>query len=152
MTDLNLWSRRPPSGLEWRFEHGLETQNKRKKIHVRFVDIHSHQSSEGSSPSENSPSLKKKKKSQIKVTLTPSGVEWKSGLQRKSLHGQTDAGLDLYQSTTSSGFKKRLEYGMVPKGLLTFLGFLGDAEFCPGKRLRNSLKTFARVLMQNEDI
>ena len=27
------------------------------------------------------------------------------------------------------------EYGMVPKGLLTFLGFLGNAEFSPWKRL-----------------
>ena len=26
-------------------------------------------------------------------------------------------------------------YGMVPKGLLTFLGFLGNAEFSPCKRL-----------------
>ena len=26
-------------------------------------------------------------------------------------------------------------YGVVPKGLLTFLGYLGNAEFSPWKRL-----------------
>ena len=43
----------------------------------------------------------------------------------------------------------KLAYGVVPKGLLTFLRFLGNAEFSPWKRLpdvikKKSLRVFLR--------
>ena len=34
----------------------------------------------------------------------------------------------------------KLAYGVVPKGLLTFLRFLGNAEFSPWKRLPDVIK------------
>ena len=44
---------------------------------------------------------------------------------------------------------------MVPKGLLTFLGFFGNAEFSPLKRLMNSgshKKKFAGVFVTASDV
>ena len=32
-------------------------------------------------------------------------------------------------------YSEQLSYGVLPKGLLTFLGFLGNAELSPWKRL-----------------
>ena len=40
---------------------------------------------------------------------------------------------------------------MVPKGLLTFLGFLGNAEFSPWKRLPEFIKKFAVVFVTAND-
>ena len=39
-----------------------------------------------------------------------------------------------YTMSGKSG-QQRVSYGVVPKGFLTFLGFLGNAEFSPWKRL-----------------
>ena len=40
---------------------------------------------------------------------------------------------------------------MVPKGLLTFLGFLGNAEFSPWKRPPEVIKKFAGVFVTASD-
>ena len=48
-------------------------------------------------------------------------------------------------------------YGVVPEGLLTFLGFLGNAGLCPWKRLpefielRDGIKMFAVVFVTASD-
>ena len=42
-------------------------------------------------------------------------------------------------------------YGVVPKGLLTFLGFLGNAEFSPRKSSGSHKKKFAVVFVTASD-
>ena len=43
-------------------------------------------------------------------------------------------------------------YGVVPKGLLTFFGFLVNAEFSPWEKLPVSMKKFAGVFVTASDV
>ena len=61
-----------------------------------------------------------------------------------SLSAWISRNIALHASPTA----RNCAYGVVPKGLLTFLGFLSNAEFSPWKRrsefieLRKALKIF----------